>query len=83
MSGRDGVQRYHAGVGFPDAIGLFLTFAVGLRLNRKLRGINQAVAPKAPSAGPDVSHRAHGIFKGAAISSVESFTPICIAGIRY
>ena len=69
MSGGDGVQRDHAGVGFMHTISLFLTFAVGLRLNRKLRGIDQAVAPKAASARPDMSHRAHGVFEVAAVAS--------------
>ena len=68
MSGGDGVQRDHAGVGFLNTVGLLLTFAVGLRLNRKLRGINQSIAPKAPSARPDVSNRTHGVFEVAAIA---------------
>ena len=68
MSGGYGVQRDHAGVGFLYTIGLSLTFAVGLRLNRKLHGIDQAVAPKAASARPDVSHRAHGVFEVAAFT---------------
>ena len=68
MSGGDGVQRDHARVGFLHTIRLYLAFAVGLRLNRKLSGIDQAVAPKAASARPDMSHRAHGVFEVAAIA---------------
>ena len=45
MSGGDSVQCDHAGVGFLHTIGLFLPFPVGLRLNRKLRGVDQAIAP--------------------------------------
>ena len=69
MSGSDGVQRDHAGVGFLHTIGLVLTFAVGLRLNRKLRGIDQAIAPKTASARPDMSHRRHGVFEVAPIAA--------------
>ena len=68
MSGGNCVQCDHTGVELLHAIGLFLTFTIGLRLNRKLCGINQAIAPEATSARPDMSHRAHSVFKVAAIA---------------
>ena len=40
MGGGHGVQRYDTGVGFLNAVGLFLTFDVGFRLNRQLRWID-------------------------------------------
>ena len=72
MSSGDGVQGYHAGVGLMNAVGLFLTFAVGLRLDCQLCGIDQTVAPKTASAWPDVAYRAHGVFKVAPAVSAYS-----------
>ena len=59
----DSVQRDHAGVGLLYSVSLGLPFVVRFSLNRKLRGINKAITPEAPSTGPYVSDGAHGIFE--------------------
>ena len=67
MGGSYCVQRNHARVGLMHTVRLFLPFAVGLRLDRELRRIDEAVAPQTARTWPNVPHGAHGVCNSVVI----------------